>query len=478
MSDENIQADLREFLQDTKGEDSGSIRQKFGVDKYGLDVHAFYQDIKVATIGLLVQHAIGSDEYVKINNYFRFVVEMIFREGHRFGLVPLHDPESDSAENAFESEAMEGFYKIYVDVKEWYNEGYYIKSQNGVLFSSWTGKACVDPRETETHGSFDTTKLAPADNNKKESQIGTVSPAMTRIPHPAVPPTELLSFFKHPIDASLSSSKWLKFDEYSSFAPSKDNAGSILDPLTTGSVWFEKLGQKKLVTEEDVNEAAKERIKELEEQLSNDKDVEMTDADGERDKENENGSTTEEAKKEDEEDQKEEKEEKEKRKEENSGSSIEASATPEQEGGEDPADIEAEDIDIESVLEWTPASFVDDDEVEAAEAGTEQELVSNLLLQLQHMQRVRLSNNAGTTEFSVPAKERRLAIKIQNILTRLVQDETPKSLDMAVSSNVPVLQTNYQGVLPTPPEARQMPQAGRLAGLNSRATPSRAKARR
>lgn len=143
-----------------------------GSDKYGLDVYAFYQDVKVATIGLLVQHAIGSDDYVKINNYFRFVVEMVFREGHRFDLIPSHDPESNTAENSFETEAMEGFYKIYVDMKEWYNEGYFIKSQNGALFSSWTGKASVDPRETETHGLFDTTKLARLIIIKRNRKLG------------------------------------------------------------------------------------------------------------------------------------------------------------------------------------------------------------------------------------------------------------------------------------------------------------------
>lgn len=503
---------MMNYLQDNaKGKESNSgktIRERMETDRYGLDVHKFYNDTKKATIGLLVQSPIGSEKYVEISNFFRFLIEVLFRESHRLGLVKPEEKEQQPSigESNFETEATDGFYKIYTDAIEWYGEAYFILGQNGPLFSSMTGKAPVDPRETETHGQIETTKILPQISNNinnstpvttSDYPLSYLSPALTRIPHPALPPTELLSFFKHPIDAPLTTNKWLKFDGYSSFAPTKDNAGAILDPITAGSVWFEKLGQRKLVTEEDVQKAAEERIKEIEAKLEkDDKDVEMEDA-AASEAVKENGTATDEDNKNNTEDTVEEKnkpvdsnnhndngssselkDEDEEEDEENRNNSSRKNTPASSSGGTqlENSEVEADEIDIESILDWTPASFIDDDEIQAAETGTEHDLLSTLILQLQHLQRVRLANNNGSSEYNITPKERRLALKIQNVLGRLATDQTPKSLDMAVSSHLPILQSNYQGVLPAPPEPKS---AGRLSGgLNSRSTPSRARSSR
>lgn len=118
---------------------------------------------------------------------------------------------------------------------------------------------------------------------------------------------------------------------------------------------------------------------------------------------------------------------------------------------------------MEDILQWHPRNFIDDDEFEAIKTGTELEFVSRLMLQLQQLQADRLA----TPDIPPPVsfEERRLAMKIEGVLGRLLQ--STEGIDIAnskikPSTNIPALKTNYLGVLPAPEPPKPISSVGRL----------------
>jgi chromatin structure-remodeling complex subunit RSC58 len=504
-----------EFIANTEAPRT-SIFQKFQSNKtrQKLGIYGFYHDFKLATITNLVKYPIGSAEYVAIYDLFKFFVDLVFREGDRLGFLkdepemetttsntasssrkslpsqPSQGQEEDNnnKELTFESEVFQGYKKIYADFSMWNGEAYYIVGQSGPLFSSLNGKAAIDPRETTVRGQFNTTKVVPFNTNVQPYQLAYVSPAISRTPHPSAPPTELMSTFTHPVESSLPHTKWLKFEGYSSFAPVRDDNGAILDNASSSAVWYEKFGQQKLLTAEEAEDEENSEEESSADEESLDEESSDEESANEESANEETGSNS---------------------------SGIKANGTTELNGEEakvadksEPKDMEMtdvsdilngaldkediinlqevvkylqpengdeEELDLLSILEWNPSNFIDEDEIEAAKEGTEQELLSKLLLQLQQLQRVRLASNENTV-FDVQPEERRLAFKIQNMLARIVSDTTPKSLDLAISSNLPVLQVSYPGTLPSPDLKQFQPQ--RLSSLNRNAAVRALKLRR
>ncbi|ANB14179.1 Rsc58p [Sugiyamaella lignohabitans] len=371
----------------------------------------------------------------------------------------------------FESDIFNGFKKIFSDVMEFYGEAYYIMGQQGPMFSSLTGKAAIDPRETVTRGLFNTVQvLPPTKVQTGPYHLMYVSPPVaTRIPHPSLPPSEILQFYVHPTNAPLPSTRWLKYDSYSSFAPSSDDFATVLKRGSSAAVWLDKVGlpiaeeaAAKREQDEYDNESNPEDDEDEDEededdqaqQAEEDSDVEMKDTGSDLAGDSVNKSvvqTTEAAVK--------------------TESAISPSTSDivnrEASPGSSPALTVDDGINLLHVLEWSPASFVDDDEIEAAANGTQVELVSWLLLELQDMQRTRLARE-DTSAFMIPERERRLALKIQNILSRLIGETNPKDLDLSLSHLLPILQTNYAGTLPGPPEPKTS-----QAGRSTTRTPSR-----
>lgn len=66
--------------------------------------------------------------------------------------------------------------------------------------------------------------------------------------------------------------------------------------------------------------------------------------------------------------------------------------------------------DFVEALEWSPNSFIDDDELEAIRNGTEVSLISSLILELQEKQHSRLSKK-DESKYQISSDERRLAAK-------------------------------------------------------------------
>lgn len=356
---------------------------------YDANIYDLYHDFKLVTVHELVQHAIGSKKYRELRSLHESLIDLILREGERLGYFKPQEA-GKAPEAGFEGEVFNGYRRIFTDVQESYGEAYFIVSQNsGPLFTSINGKSAIDPRDTETHGQFNTTKVVPLTQNYiTPYQLGFLSPATASVPHPAVPPTELLREFVHPTRSALPATKWLKYDEYSSFAPSLDNSSAVLSDGVSGAIWYNR-------TEESFDKDKK----------INDSDVSMDDV---RPEERDNVVNT----------------------------VIK------------PEDFTEADIDLLSVFEWTPGNEIDEEELESynSQEGVSAYL-SKLLLQVQYYQRARLSSNDGS-EFKVDDEEKRVALKAQNLLARLASDYTPKELGFNVSSNLPMLSVNYQGTLP------------------------------
>lgn len=458
-----------------------SIDENFVNKKYGKNIYLLFKDIKTSTISNLIKYPVGSSKYVQLDNFFRFIIDLTIREAARLGFLDRELKtdygevynEANNAETAvvkstrhqyvnnytpdldFEAEVMNGFAKVYSDIKEWYGEAFYVLGQNGPLYSSLSNKSSIDPRDTELRGKFQSTRLIPYRNmNQMTYQLAYVSPTLSRIPHPALPPTEILHKFVHTIDNPLPSTKYMKFGSYTTFSPVVDDSKSLLASEEVAATWFDKTAFQRLKTEQEVQNYALRRIAELEKYLEEYGEDGDEDLDEEVSDEGEDPTVKQAETK-------------------TNGTSEPAQKQIVTIDDVDMKDVGTNDeIDIASIFEWGPHSFTDDDEIEAAREGTESQLISKLLLDLQNLQRIRLSHNDGS-EFVIGDDERHLALKIQNLLSRTVANYSPKAIDLAPSTKLPVLQNSYPGTLPAADPKTQTPRV-----TNARSTPARRGGRR
>ncbi|KAG5355854.1 Chromatin structure-remodeling complex protein [Yarrowia sp. B02] len=394
-------------------------------------VRNLYVDVKTAAVLALVALPIGSEDYLEVDRFFKFAAALIVREGSRMDLFGGKDPEDVVPEDVteFEEEIVQDYADLTADLESWSAESFLVMGQNGPLFSTLSTKSAIDPRPSITPGAFQVTNVLPRTRSVPAYQLGYLTPAVSRLPHPALPPTEMMTHFVHPNGSELAPSRFLRMDANSSFAPTSDSGKAVYDPASTGALWYEKVGRLK---ETAIDEALKSDTKK-----EDTNDVEMEDAE-----EKEEGQEDEPVKEED----------------------LQPLFKDE--------DVDpAEELPMSDILQWHPRNFIDDDEFEAIKTGTELEFVSRLMLQLQQLQADRLA----TPDIPPPVsfEERRLALKIEGVLGRLLQSS--EGIDIAnskikPSTNIPALKTNYLGVLPAPEPPKPLSSVGRL--------PSSSKARR
>lgn len=344
--------------------------------------------------------------------------------------------EEEFEEDEFEEEALEGFQKIYADVQEQYGEAFYLLGQSGPLFSTINDKSSLDPREYNIPAPFKTTRALPFDGPAAAYQMSFISPKISAVPHPAVPPTEFMSGFVHPGAISLPLPKFTETGSFKSYAPTINQSTSVIDETLVNTVWYEQYTKQALKSQKEIDEILKARANEISQEGNGHIDVEMKDLTTAEPVKEVNTSTTESTNEDSKEAEKLDQE----------VQDSESQDTPKTSVDEETG-VSENDIDFLNTLTWAPDHFIDDDEIEAAKNGTEQELISKLLLQLQNAQRERLSRS-DSTAYIIPQAEKRLATKIQNMLARLVSETSPKDLDIKPSGKYPVLQAAYPGVLP------------------------------
>lgn len=417
-----------------------------------------FHDLKLAFGRLIAQYPQNVPEYNEISSLFKFATDLLVREAERFGFTSrlgrkalqkdsnensLHfqeswndiashaqgdakpdvlDPvsvsnggndlgfnspngtSSESRQNIGEDEYLmqvsQGFQTISTELQDWNGETYWITAANGPMFLSMNNKAPMDPRDTAVAGSVHTVKLMPHNARAPESTLGFTSPLNPLFPQPDAPPTDLLSRFVHPNGHGTFSPLWLTGqDSYSSFAPTSASAGAVVGGEDAASVWADKAIQSVVRSHPSMT--------------PKDEDASMRD------------------------------------------DSEPESKEPQ---AEDVLATDFESIpsllseDLEALLKWTPYSFVDNDEFEAAKAGREAErqLVSQLLLELQDLQDERMSVYGEEPE--IGDRERHVAFKSTKLLAGLVEEARSDDIALKLDTRLPVLMRNYAGALPAAPD--------------------------
>ncbi len=271
--------------------------------------------------------------------------------------------------------------------------------------------------------------------------------------------------FSHPTSYVLRSAKWIDHGLYSSFAPSKDQDRAIIGSETIQSTWFEHIGQPLLKREEVDNDGDAE-IKDADDTKPDEKVETIVSDPPVKDKDiiEENGTSA--------------------------AHPITTPFSQQANASQSPAPSQGnESIDYAKLFNWTPGSVIGDDEIEAFENGTELQLISKLLLELEELRTKRilvsvnqdLSASAahqanggvqGQAAVSLPTdEERRLYFKVQRLLSEVVEDYTPAQLNsvLKTSSYLPVQRVNYNGTLPPVIQPGQTPQGSkRIQSLRRR----------
>ncbi|GMM49165.1 Rsc58 protein [Starmerella bacillaris] len=393
----------------------------------------FYHDLKLAFARLISGYNQQSTEYAELSSLYKASVDLLLREANRLNLVQLTpDRELDQ----YLLRISQGFQVISAEVMVSNSETFYVSAANGPLFMSATNKALIDPRDTAVAGSVHTVKLLPHIARASESTLGFTSLLNQRFPQPNATPTDMLSHFVHPNSYTTVPPMWITGkDDHDSFAPTVDSAGAVVSAKDSASVWAERNEKYKqnLEIKEPPNrynyvnsapnpETSTPRTSaahtplsstEATSQIPNSIPMSMPPA---------VPSAVSNP----------------------SAEMFNANTLPQSSQISQTSPLSRSDLEL--LLRWTPYSFVDDDEMEACKSNTETELVSRLLLELQYMQRERLA--APGVELEVGESERHVALKISNILTRLISTANSEDIRLQIDTRLPVIMRNYSGSLP------------------------------
>lgn len=117
------------------------------------------------------------------------------------------------------------------------NECLFVIGPNGPLFSSFAMKSVLDTRPINTEGRAYTTQIIPNNSISIKSihTFGNISPSIS---------SELYALkkrkLKHPTLKHIPCVKWLYYDSYSSYAPTKDMETAIFSEKHFNAVWWRR----------------------------------------------------------------------------------------------------------------------------------------------------------------------------------------------------------------------------------------------
>ncbi|KAK9468979.1 hypothetical protein V1512DRAFT_234128 [Lipomyces arxii] len=221
-----------------------SINDKF--KSFGYDpqtaISDLQTDLKLAAQSVISKLSPASEFYASVDKFY-FYAESLF--ARQIETSSASTPSLDNVESAESSDE--------IRVRGNDKEVLYMVSQHGPLFSSLSKKSRIDPREFDVPSIFNTTKIVPlrplTSTNRK---LGLLSPspyhaAIGRAPVVTANLQPLLSDFTHPVNEKLPTAKWLRYDAYSSFAPSRDEGHVIVSGRTAAAVWYDRIARKRAV---------------------------------------------------------------------------------------------------------------------------------------------------------------------------------------------------------------------------------------
>lgn len=391
-----------------------TIGERFDNGEYVAEKNGFYRlfhDLKLVCTILVHYYPRGSRSYHMVDKFFQFISELILRECYRLGVTLSSKLEEQIVEPSAISDLDNTISRDFIKISKCYQcpiaQSYYIRTKGRDLFTSILQKSSLDMRPEELPNSnFEMVKLLPQSSMIDEApMLGFVAANTSNIPDPTLSPTEIMNRFLHPNWYALPITLWLKYGDYQSFAPFFNENGTVLDSTTRGLMWLDKVGYNKMLKDNKHTIANQEAN--VHKSGNHDED---------KSKETEVGAPQKNVKAED---------------------LVE---------GEIEADrsIRPPSIKLENIYNWTPASFIDDDEIEAFGSGGIQKVVSSLILKLQALRRERMEKKSSQPSFA----EVKLYHKVRRLLKETIFTQHIDNLPINQVVKLPVLQANYNGRIP------------------------------
>ncbi|GMM38980.1 Rsc58 protein [Saccharomycopsis crataegensis] len=477
---------------------------------YYTSIYKLYHDIKVSASVLISNNKLGTEQYLDVDNYYKFATEFLLTEAGRLQLdlqefkKSLLNIESHQELSEFSDSLAHDFDRISTSFRHANNESLFIvtgQTNNLPLFSSAGQKSELDLNEYPIPEPFRSMKVLPHCVATPGSSLGFLSSSNveSKVPNPTLPPTEITRDIFHPNWHAIPCVPWLEFKSSNSFIPLIDETISALNSRNKGKIYFEQIGLPKLIKLRD------DYYKNIEkEKIESESDKKVINADEDKENEEEKKSEDEkkdekmqddnepsengEQKKDDEQvdEQEPNGEQKVTEKKEMDEQKPDGDIKPEEESDKTSTSIVGPgilDINVKSILEWKPGQKFEDDEINALENGKEQKYVSKLLFDLNKLRSERFVAQRTSKVTKPTNKEREIYFKVKRLLQAMVQNLKPSDLvdtneeeseedkGLRLSSNIPALRMNYPGTLhaPLPVQYNAARYTSRLQSLGTRA---------
>ncbi|KAK9461355.1 uncharacterized protein V1516DRAFT_691334 [Lipomyces oligophaga] len=197
-------------------------------------------DVKEAIGYVLSKLQPTSSLYQRVDKFYMYSQSLFARSATRKGTV------ADLAMSELELQRQVEAKPFEIHTRGDDKEVLYMVSQHGPLFSSLSKRSRADPREFPVPAVFNTTKIVPNQATTSTARkLGLLSPAAAHsivgtAPLVAARLRPLLSDFTHPVNVRMPTAKWIRYDAYSSFAPSRDEASVIISGTTVAAVWYDR----------------------------------------------------------------------------------------------------------------------------------------------------------------------------------------------------------------------------------------------
>ncbi|KAG4303699.1 hypothetical protein PCK1_000217 [Pneumocystis canis] len=201
-------------------------------------------DLVTATTSLLNRIQPSDSKYALISSFYTFCRKLLAREQKYSATQPSFNDPKKYTQDLFPSRSPG-------------NECLFIIGPNGPLFSSFAMKSVLDTRPINTEGHAYTTQVIPNHSAPMKSNhtFANISPPLSQSESSGLKKRKL----QHPVLRRIPSIKWLYYDSYSSYAPTKDMETAIFSENHFNAIWCRREREKRYI----------EQIKREEKDISN-----------------------------------------------------------------------------------------------------------------------------------------------------------------------------------------------------------------
>lgn len=403
-----------------------TISQQFETGEYSSERGGFYRlyhDINLVCMMLIHYYPQGTRNYQMVDKFSKFAIELLLRECYRVGVSLMQVDPNEYLSKPEEKTELDriiarDFIKISTNYKVPIAKTYHIRTKDLELFSSIIGKSSLDRRPQELPNSnFEINKIILQSNMCEDApRLGFVAANTSNVPDPTLPPTEMMTRFLHPNWYALPTTTWLEYGDYKSWVPSFNENGTVIDSITKGIIWLERIGYM-----EAFSNANKERENAKKDEMDEKPKVEDSE-----------GSKTGDSKY--------------KAPEvimpgEKDGVSEVSSL---ENGKQGASNLEPPVIKLQNLLEWSPANILDEESITSFKEGSQSRLISSTLLKIQKMRKSRIKSKVTKPS----AEETRLYNKARRLMKEVILAKQTSRLPMNHCRSFPVLQANYNGSVP------------------------------